>query len=469
MKVLEKCLATTVDALLRVMLGVYFRRRELFHAERVPLEGPVLFASNHPASVTDAFIIGTSVPRQVHFVATVQLFRIKPLAWLLRQCGIIPINRLKDDPRSMRSVIDTFEACFKVLEHGGAVGIFPEGISYDDSQLKMVKSGAARMALELEHRHRGALGLKIVPVGLTYSGKEQYRSEVVVQFGEPIDVAGFITGYETRRKEAISDLTAEIERRLQSLIVHLPKLGQARVVQALKRLYLERLKLGNKVVREALTPRAEELVLTRAIADAAEWAERSFPERFAALARRLAEYERLRARLKLPDDAMEQPEGKLWLRGLAWALAGVVGAPVALYGWVHRLLPTVLVRWVAGRWTDPAARKAQTPHASMLSGLVAFGVCYTLFVWLVSRWFGRTVTVWYALSLPVSGLIAHYYVLRLRRFADALRTVAILARAPFAARRLARMHAELLAEIEALREEYSRALHSQSIPPAKPC
>ena len=74
MKVLEKFLATTVDALLRIMLGVYFRRRELF---------PVLFASNHPASLTDAFIIGTSVARQVHFVATVQLFRFKPLGWLL--------------------------------------------------------------------------------------------------------------------------------------------------------------------------------------------------------------------------------------------------------------------------------------------------------------------------------------------------------------------------------------------------
>ena len=93
MKVLEQCLTTTVTAVLRILLGIYFRRLELFHAERVPLEGPVLFASNHPASVTDAFIIGTSVPRQVHFVATVQLFRFKPLGWLLSQCGIIPINR----------------------------------------------------------------------------------------------------------------------------------------------------------------------------------------------------------------------------------------------------------------------------------------------------------------------------------------------------------------------------------------
>src|SRR5437667_12013140 len=249
MKVLEKCLSTSVASVLRTLLNVYFRRLELFHAERVPAQGPVLFASNHPGSVTDAFIIGTSVPRPVHFIATVQLFRFRPLAWLLKQCGIIPINRLKDDPRAMRTVVDTFEACFKVLELQGAVGIFPEGITYDDAQLKTVKTGAARMALELEHRHGGKLGLQIVPVGLTYSAKERYRSEALVHFGEPIRIAHFVESYEARRKECIHELNSEIERRLQSIIVHLPKLEQARVEEAMTRLYLERLKLGNRVVK----------------------------------------------------------------------------------------------------------------------------------------------------------------------------------------------------------------------------
>ena len=136
MKVLEKFLTSAVSRLVRFLLGIYFRRIELFHPERVPLRVPVLLASNHPGSITDSFIIGALVPRQVYFVATVQLFRFKPLAWLLKQCGIIPVNRLKDDPRAMRSVLDTFEACFKVLEQSGAVGIFPEGITYDDAQLK---------------------------------------------------------------------------------------------------------------------------------------------------------------------------------------------------------------------------------------------------------------------------------------------------------------------------------------------
>jgi len=458
MKILEKSLTCAVATLLRVLLGIYFRRIELFHPERVPRTGPVLFASNHPGSVTDAFIIGTSVPRAVQFVATVRLFRFKPLAWFLRQCGIIPVNRLKDDPRAMRSVRDTFELCFKVLEQRGAVGIFPEGITYDDSQLKPVKTGAARMALELEHRHGARLGLKIVSVGLTYSAKERYRSAALVHFGEPIHVADFLGDYDTRRKERIGQLSAEIERRLQLLIVHLPTLERARVVAAVKRLYLERLKPGHPAVREPMAPGAEELVLTQAIAEAVEWTERCLPERHRAFARKLDDYERYRARLKLPGDALEQSirARNPLTAGLSWALLGVAGAPAAFYGWMHRLLPVVLIRWVTTRFTDSAARQAQIPHVSMLAGLIAFGGCYALYVWLVYHWFGWQVAAWYAASLPPAGLVAHYYLRGLRRFADALATVMILARTPLAAKRLARLHAELVAEIEALRQEYVR-------------
>src|SRR5947207_5678249 len=102
--------------LIGLALGFYFRRIERFHVERVPLAGPVLFVSNHPNSLTDSFVIGASVPRKVNFVATVQLFRFAPLKWLLTHCGVVPINRAKDNPRAMRTMTDTFKACFRVLE-----------------------------------------------------------------------------------------------------------------------------------------------------------------------------------------------------------------------------------------------------------------------------------------------------------------------------------------------------------------
>jgi len=460
MKVLETFLTRTVASLVRFLLGIYFRRIELFHPERVPIKVPVLFASNHPGSITDSFIIGALVPRQVRFVATVQLFRFTPLAWLLRQCGIIPVNRLKDDPRVMRSVLETFEACFKVLEQNGAVGIFPEGITYEDSQLKTVKTGAARMALELEHRHGGKLGLQIVPVGLTYSAKERYRSEALVHFGEPIRIAGFVGSYDKRRKECIHELNSEIERRLQSLIVHLPELEQARVVEAVKRLYLERLKLGNRVVKEPLTPRAEELVLTQAIVNAVEYASRSHPERLAAFVRALNRYEHWRDRLRLSDPLVEQFENKamLAIRSFASAATAVIGFPLAAFGWVHRLPPALLVNWAVNHLTDSPVRKAQTAHVSMLAGLVGFGGFYVLYIGVVHHWFGWPVSLWYAFSLPVTGLAAYYYSREFRRLREHVRMALILLRAPVAARRLKKMHADLLEEIEAMRHDYRQTL-----------
>src|SRR5678816_3980614 len=81
-----------IRSIIRVALGFYFRSIERFHPDRVPLTGPVLFTSNHPNSLTDSFVISASLERPIHFVATVQLFRLPPLRWLLSQCGVIPIT-----------------------------------------------------------------------------------------------------------------------------------------------------------------------------------------------------------------------------------------------------------------------------------------------------------------------------------------------------------------------------------------
>jgi 1-acyl-sn-glycerol-3-phosphate acyltransferase len=439
--------------LISLALGFYFRRIERFHPERVPPCGPVLFVSNHPNSLTDSFLIGTSVPRKVNFVATVQLFRIAPLKWLLTKCGVIPINRVKDDPRAMRTIAGTFEACFRVLEAGEAVGIFPEGITYDDSQLKEVKSGAARMALELENRHSGKLGLQIVPVGLTYSAKEIYRSDALVHFGEPIPAADFLGDYAEHRKECINRLTAEIERRLQGLILHLPRLEHARVIAAVQRLYLDKLRIGNSVIHEPTPVAAEALLVSRRIAEVVEQVYDREPERAANFAAKLASYERWLARLRLSGEEMARAsgQGNVLLASFGWSLLSVLGAPLALYGWVHRLIPYLVVTWAIRKFPEPNKVKAQVSTTVITAGLVAFGACYAVYVALVRHFFGWPVSFWYALSLPVTGLLAHYYLRDLKLLALSLRHLRVLWRAPLATKRLLAMRAGLIAEIEAVR------------------
>ena len=371
------------------------------------------------------------------------------------RCGVIPINRRQDNPSAMHTVADAFEACFRVLEQGEAVGIFPEGVTYNDSQMREVKTGAARIALELEHRHGGRLGLQVVPVGLTYSAKQIYRSDVLVNFGEPIRAADFLQGYEERRKECIHKLTAEIERRIQSLILRLPQLEHARVVAGVKRLYLDRLRLGHSIAHEPVSPQAEELLVTQGIVAAVEHVYDAEPERAAAFAAKLNAYEKRLRRLRISDDhlAMFPNRSQLMRRSIGGTTLAGLGAPVALYGWVHRLIPYAVVKRAVRSFTQRGKRKAQTSAVAILAGIIVFGAFYGLCVAAVHAWLGWPASLWYALSLPVASLIAHYYLRELRRLGASLRNSAVLLRAPVAARRLLAGRAELVREIEAVRGE----------------
>ena len=131
----------------------------------------------------------------------------------------------------------------------------------------------------------------------------------------------------------------------------------------------------------------------------------------------------------------------------------MLGAPIAFYGWLHRLIPSAVVEWAVRGFTQPGKRKAQTSTAAIAAGIVAFGVFYGLCVWVVHTWFGWPASLWYALSLPLASLIAYYYMRELRRLVASVRNTVVLLRAPIAARRLLALRGELIAEIEAARGE----------------
>jgi 1-acyl-sn-glycerol-3-phosphate acyltransferase len=445
--------------LVRGLLAAYFRRIERFHPGRVPAAGPVLIVANHPGSITDAFLIGVTIPRPVAFVATVNLFRSRPVAWLLSRCGVIPINRKQDDPTKMASVAQTFEHCFAVLEAGGAVGLFPEGVSYDDARLKAVKTGAARLAVGLEAKHGGRLGLQLVPVGLTYSAKERFRSRVLINVGEPFAAAGFLDGYDADPRACVRALSQDIERRIRALIVDTPTLEHDRILAAVRRLYLERLRSANLIVTGPMPTEAETLVLMRAVAGALRHFEQHEPDRLAAFVADLDRYERWVTRFGLTDATVGAfGSGSRWPSRAAATAMLTVAAPVALAGWLHHLPPSALVGWAIEHFTPVANRKSQIPFTVMLAGLIALIVCYPVYIAVVYVWLGFWPAVVYAMALPLSGLVAHRYLRALRQFGGRLRTAGILMQHPFTRRTLVALRARLVASIESFRADYARAL-----------
>jgi len=165
----------------------WFRSVEVTGLERIPRTGPVLIVANHHGGFVDPALLLATVPRPVRFLAMASLFRILPLRPLLALAGAIPVHRAQDAARGgaePRRNVDAFAACFAHLRDGGAIGIFPEGQASDEAHLIPIRTGAARIALG--SHARGAMGLRIVPVGLIYEDKQRARSRAYVRVGDPI-------------------------------------------------------------------------------------------------------------------------------------------------------------------------------------------------------------------------------------------------------------------------------------------
>jgi 1-acyl-sn-glycerol-3-phosphate acyltransferase len=123
----------------------------------IPPEGTgVLVVCNHLHNL-DPLLIEIAFPRPLHFMAKEELFRFRPLGWLLRRFGNFPVARGKSDRRAVRHAIAT-------LRHGLALGMFPEGTRSRTMRLSRPHPGAGLIAIQGKSL--------VLPVAIT--GSERY-------------------------------------------------------------------------------------------------------------------------------------------------------------------------------------------------------------------------------------------------------------------------------------------------------
>jgi len=205
--------------------------------ENVPKGGAVIFVGNHPNSLIDPIVVVASSPRKVHFAAKDVLFESRTLRVFLNALGAIPIRRRVDHPDAELDNLAAFEALHRVLEGEGAIGIFPEGVSHDESQLRGIKTGAARIALGLCSK-RPDLKLIIVPIGLNYTHPQQFRSQVLIQFGPGLAVdSAWHERYQKDEVGSVRALTDAIEERLKAITINAPDWETLHLLDGVRRLY----------------------------------------------------------------------------------------------------------------------------------------------------------------------------------------------------------------------------------------
>jgi 1-acyl-sn-glycerol-3-phosphate acyltransferase len=106
----------------------------------------------------------------------------------------------------------------QALERGGCVVIFPEGISFHDSHINELRTGAARIALGVAAHTSGRVRPRMVPCGLNYSNPRRFRSRVLLNYGPGLHITdAMIETFRVRPGDAVRDLTAAMADALRAV------------------------------------------------------------------------------------------------------------------------------------------------------------------------------------------------------------------------------------------------------------
>ncbi|MFN2317739.1 MAG: lysophospholipid acyltransferase family protein [Gemmatimonadales bacterium] len=387
-----------VHTLLTFVLRVFFRRVEVTGRANVPATGPVLFCANHPNALVDPLVLLVSAPRPVSFLAKAPLFTMPVIGWFARALDAIPVYRAQDFPEGRPDNAGMFAAARAVLDAGGAIGIFPEGTSHSEPDLKPLKTGAARLALGAGTERP----VQVVPVALNYTAKSTFRSSALVCYGAPIVVHPIATG---ATGEPPADRVAEVTDMIAAGMREHLIAAQAR----------ETLELANQLERLFLAV-GDEAPRRSGLAESAEVRRRLLAAYPDVVRRKPVEAARLRARLDR-HDARLQGAGldPVLLTPPAFSLSSVLGyslraagyftlaGPLALPGIVihypaYRLIG-FLARRVAGESQDVVAT------AKALGALLLFPLTWALVGWAVGSWLGWMAGVAAMFLAPVTGWI----------------------------------------------------------------
>lgn len=157
--------------IMRVLFKLYYNPK-IINKEVIPKEGPILIVGNHK-HIYDQCLTIMATKRVIHYMAKKEYFDGK-MAWFFKLVGCIPVDRSIKDHNAT-------DKALKVLNSGGAIGLFPEGTrnKTKDVFLLPFKFGTVSMAKKTN--------ATIIPFGLT--GDYKFRSKnLTIRYGTPFKV-----------------------------------------------------------------------------------------------------------------------------------------------------------------------------------------------------------------------------------------------------------------------------------------
>ena len=405
------------------LAGVYtfFRRISSQHVNNIPTDTPVIFVSNHPNTMIDPLVVGTTCNRKLFFFAKSTLFNNFFSKWLLPKLQLVPVYRRQDDPSQTNKNQDTFEKGFQILKNNGAFLIFPEGVSTGERTLSKIKTGAARIGFGAMVKNDWALDITMIPVGLSYSNAIKFKSNVIVRYGSPISLKEFRDQYDLNEFNVVNQLTQQIETALTKLTTNVNDLASEEIVSALELIYKKELMTDLGL---DLKNKSDDFSATKGLVNGVEWYFKNKPERVEEFKEKFQNYQNHLSLLKLKDEFLDPTNKSITLFERIQIITYLtLGFPIYLYGVINNIIPYKLPRLIAKQF---AQSKSEIAPTKLITGIGVFVIYYILEILIFSLVFNnQLLTIIYISSLIPSGNFVLSYIFKIRKYRQHLRFLTI--------------------------------------------
>ncbi len=443
---------------MQITVRVFFRSITIRNRELIPDKGPLMVLVNHPSTFMDPIVVATMLNRKVFFLGKGVLFKNKIAAWLLPKFNVIPIYRQKDDPTLMNKNKEVFIKCFEHLENGGALLIFPEGTSITERKLRQIKTGAARIALGAEEQNNFELGVNIITIGLNYANPHKFNRDLFINIDKPIKVADFKDDYCIDEFKAAENLTEEIRKRLEKLIIAIEDDKTDELVKNIETLYKYKL---SKELGISKKDKDADFIMTKNIIEAVNHYLQYNPEHAEKIRIRILEYLNNINRLGLTDtDIVRNRKSSSFIRSnLKALLILVLGLPIYVYGLINNFLPFRIPGMVAKKVSKSIEFRGAI---SMVGGMFTFLIFYSTQIILMWQYVHiQWVTIVYGLSLPLSGFFAYWYFHTVNKMRTKWVLMMLFYKKSVFISNLISEREQIIAEFDKIKDEYRLILMSK--------
>lgn len=393
----------------------FYKKIEIVGVNKIPYSSSFLITPNHQNALMDAMAVLFAVKKKdIVFMTRADIFKKRSQERILTFLKMLPIYRIRDGVQELGKNEEIFERSLKILEDRIPVCLMPEGNHGDKRRLRSFVKGAFRIAFRAQEIAGDKESIKILPFGLDYQHYQKYKQNMLIIFGEPVDVLDYMDDYRENQAKGLILLRDRVSEEMKKVMIHIENDELYDMFQDLRHIWNSRMRRligirGDRLIDQFRADKVMIDILNKKYEIDADY--------LRDLALKTSGYMKNLQLLNMRNWVIEKKAYSIFRIFLS-ALILLITSPIALFGYLNNWLP----------FNIPVIKtktvKDKQFHSSFkfVFSLILFPVFYIFQTLLIRFLSGSALMAWlYFFSLPLSGYFALYWSYNYKKLRSAYR------------------------------------------------